>query len=90
MQRHLMTGFPFQSKEFKIKKKKVFFIVVKIISQGVHNCQTFPHSLCTTKALRMHHSLSTYNQVTTAMQYHSKNHTMVNLQKFSLLYVHVG
>lgn len=32
----------------------------------------------------MHHSLSTYNQVTTAMQYHSKNHTMVNLQKFSL------
>lgn len=38
----------------------------------------------TTKALRMHHSLSTFNQVTTVMQYYSKNHTMVNLQKFSL------
>lgn len=85
MQRHSMAGFPFQSKELKIKKKKkVFFIVVKIISQGVH-CQTFPNSLCTTKALRMHHSLSTFNQVTTVMQYQSKNHTMVNLQKFSLL-----
>lgn len=74
--------FHFNQKNWKFKKKKVFFIVVNVISQGEH-CQN-TSQIHTTKALRMHHSLSTFNQVTTVTQYYSKNHTMVNLQKFSL------